>query len=154
MDWLNQNSMKKIFLFTLIFLIIFLSILIVSRKYIQGKDSGFYVVVKMSVANILPEVADSINIGDYLIDSDGNKIFVIIDKVIKDSEVPVETSDGRILKVSHPINKSLYLTVKSTKTSKKVVLSYNRVTVRIGGKIIFETNKVRFVGTILSLDKE
>ncbi|MGC8942919.1 MAG: DUF4330 family protein [Caldisericia bacterium] len=146
--------MKKIFLFTLIFLIIFLSILIVSRRYIQGKDSGFYVVVKMSVANILPEVADSINIGDYLIDSDGNKIFVIIDKVVKDSEVPVETSDGRILKVSHPINKSLYLTVKSTKPSKKLVLSYNRVTVRIGGKIIFETNKVRFVGTILSLDKE
>ncbi|HQJ56309.1 MAG TPA: DUF4330 family protein [Caldisericia bacterium] len=146
--------MKKIFLSILIFLIILLSILIVSRKYIQGKDSDFYVVVKMSVGNILPEVADSINIGDYLIDSDGNKIFVVIDKLEKYSEVPVETSDGRILKVSHPINKSLYLTVKSTKPSKKLVLSYNRVSVRIGGKIIFETDKVRFVGTILSLDKE
>jgi len=65
----------KNFLSILIFLIILLSILIVSRKYIQGKDSDFYVVVKMSVGNILPEVADSINIGDYLIDSDGNKIF-------------------------------------------------------------------------------
>ena len=151
---MNQNSMKKIFLSILIFLIILLSILIVSRKYIQGKDSDFYVVVKMSVGNILPEVADSINIGDYLIDSDGNKIFVVIDKLEKYSEVPVETSDGRILKVSHPINKSLYLTVKSTKPSKKLVLSYNRVSVRIGGKIIFETDKVRFVGTILSLDKE
>ena len=151
---MNQNSMKKIFLSILIFLIILLSILIVSRKYIQGKDSDFYVVVKMSVGNILPEVADSINIGDYLIDSDGNKIFVVIDKIEKYSEVPVETSDGRILKVSHPINKSLYLTVKSTKPSKKLVLSYNRVSVRIGGKIIFETDKVRFVGTILSLDKE
>ncbi|HOC52486.1 MAG TPA: DUF4330 family protein [Caldisericia bacterium] len=146
--------MKKIFLSILIFLIILLSILIVSRKYIQGKDSDFYVVVKMSVGNILPEVADSINIGDYLIDSDGNKIFVVIDKIEKYSEVPVETSDGRILKVSHPINKSLYLTVKSTKPSKKLVLSYNRVSVRIGGKIIFETSKTRFVGTILSLDKE
>jgi len=146
--------MKKIFLSILIFLIILLSILIVSRKYIQGKDSDFYVVVKMSVGNILPEVADSINIGDYLIDSDGNKIFVVIDKLEKYSEVPVETSDGRILKVSHPINKSLYLTVKSTKPSKKLVLSYNRVSVRIGGKIIFETSKTRFVGTILSLDKE
>lgn len=146
--------MKKIFLSILIFLIILLSILIVSRKYIQGKDSDFYVIVKMSVGNILPEVADSINIGDYLIDSDGNKIFVVIDKLEKYSEVPVETSDGRILKVSHPINKSLYLTVKSTKPSKKLVLSYNRVSVRIGGKIIFETDKVRFVGTILSLDKE
>lgn len=151
---MNQNSMKKIFLSILIFLIILLSILIVSRKYIQGKDSDFYVIVKMSVGNILPEVADSINIGDYLIDSDGNKIFVVIDKLEKYSEVPVETSDGRILKVSHPINKSLYLTVKSTKPSKKLVLSYNRVSVRIGGKIIFETDKVRFVGTILSLDKE
>jgi len=151
---LNQNSIKKIFLSILIFLIILLSILIVSRKYIQGKDSDFYVVVKMSVGNILPEVADSINIGDYLIDSDGNKIFVVIDKIEKYSEVPVETSDGRILKVSHPINKSLYLTVKSTKPSKKLVLSYNRVSVRIGGKIIFETSKTRFVGTILSLDKE
>lgn len=151
---MNQNSMKKIFLSILIFLIILLSILIVSRKYIQGKDSDFYVVVKMSVGNILPEVADSINIGDYLIDSDGNKIFVVIDKLEKYSEVPVETSDGRILKVSHPINKSLYLTVKSTKPSKKLVLSYNRVSVRIGGKIIFETSKTRFVGTILSLDKE
>ncbi|HOK18299.1 MAG TPA: DUF4330 family protein [Caldisericia bacterium] len=146
--------MKKIFLFTLIFLIIFLSILTVSREYIQGKDSEFYVIAKMSVGNILPEVADSINIGDYLIDSDGNKIFVVIDKSVKDSEVPVETSDGRILKVSHPINKSVYLTVKSIKPSKKLVLSYNRVSVRIGGKIIFETDKVRFVGTILSLDKE
>jgi hypothetical protein len=146
--------MKKIFLSILIFLIILLSILIVSRKYIQGKDSDFYVIVKMSVGNILPEVADSINIGDYLIDSDGNKIFVVIDKLEKYSEVPVETSDGRILKVSHPINKSLYLTVKSTKPSKKLVLSYNRVSVRIGGKIIFETSKTRFVGTILSLDKE
>jgi len=146
--------MKKIFLSILIFLIILLSILIVSRKYIQGKDSDFYVIVKMSVGNILPEVADSINIGDYLIDSDGNKIFVVIDKIEKYSEVPVETSDGRILKVSHPINKSLYLTVKSTKPSKKLVLSYNRVSVRIGGKIIFETSKTRFVGTILSLDKE
>jgi len=146
--------MKKIILSILIFLIILLSILIVSRKYIQGKDSDFYVVVKMSVGNILPEVADSINIGDYLIDSDGNKIFVVIDKIEKYSEVPVETSDGRILKVSHPINKSLYLTVKSTKPSKKLVLSYNRVSVRIGGKIIFETSKTRFVGTILSLDKE
>lgn len=151
---MNQNSMKKIFLSILIFLIILLSILIVSRKYIQGKDSDFYVIVKMSVGNILPEVADSINIGDYLIDSDGNKIFVVIDKLEKYSEVPVETSDGRILKVSHPINKSLYLTVKSTKPSKKLVLSYNRVSVRIGGKIIFETSKTRFVGTILSLDKE
>jgi hypothetical protein len=146
--------MRKIILFTLIFLIIFFSILIVSKKYLQGKDSGFYVIVKMSVANILPEVADSINVGDYLIDSDGNKIFVITDKFVKDSDIPVETSDGRILKVPHPINKSLYLTVKSVKPSKKLVLSYNRVTVRIGGKIIFETNKVRFVGTILSLDKE
>ncbi|HPC56716.1 MAG TPA: DUF4330 family protein [Caldisericia bacterium] len=146
--------MKKIFLSTLIFLIIFLSILIVNREYIQGKDSEFYVIVKMSVGNILPEVADSINIGDCLIDSDGNKIFVVIDKSVKDSEVPVETSDGRILKVSHPINKSVYLTVKSIKPSKKLVLSYNRVSVRIGGKIIFETDKVRFVGTILSLDKE
>jgi len=146
--------MKKIFLSTLIFLIIFLSILIVNREYIQGKDSEFYVIAKMSVGNILPEVADSINIGDCLIDSDGNKIFVVIDKSVKDSEVPVETSDGRILKVSHPINKSVYLTVKSIKPSKKLVLSYNRVSVRIGGKIIFETDKVRFVGTILSLDKE
>lgn len=146
--------MKKIFIFTLIFLIVFLSILIVSKKYIQGKDSGFYVIVKMSVANILPEVADNINIGDYLIDNDGKKIFIIIDKFVKDSDIPVETFDGRILKVQHPINKSLYLTVKSTNPSKKLVLSYNRVTVRIGGKIIFETNKVRFVGTILSLDKE
>jgi len=82
------------------------------------------------------------------------KFFVVIDKLEKYSEVPVETSDGRILKVSHPINKSLYLTVKSTKPSKKLVLSYNRVSVRIGGKIIFETSKTRFVGTILSLDKE
>ncbi|MGQ9844928.1 MAG: DUF4330 family protein [Caldisericia bacterium] len=146
--------MKKIFLFTLIFLIVFLSILIVSRKYIQGKDSGFYVIVKMSVANILPEVADNINVGDYLIDNDGKKIFVIIDKFTKNSDIPVETSDGRILKVQHPINKSLYLTVKSTNPSKKLVLSYNRVTVRIGGKIIFETNKARFVGTIISLDRE
>lgn len=146
--------MKKIFIFTLIFLIVFLSILIVSRKYIQGKDSGFYVIVKMTVANILPEVADNINVGDYLIDNDGKKIFVIIDKFTKNSDIPVETSDGRILKVQHPINKSLYLTVKSTNPSKKLVLSYNRVTVRIGGKIIFETNKARFVGTIISLDKE
>lgn len=146
--------MRKIILFTLIFLIIFFSILIVSRKYSQGKDSGFYVIAKMSVANILPEVADSINIDDYLIDRDGNKIFIITDKFVKNSDIPVETSDGKILKVSHPINKSLYLTVKSVKPSKKLVLSYNRVTVRIGGKIIFETNKVRFVGTILSLDKE
>lgn len=146
--------MKKIFIFTLIFLIVFLSILIVSRKYIQSKEIGFYVIVKMSVANILPEVADNINVGDYLIDNDGKKIFVIIDKFTKNSDVPVETSDGRILKVQHPINKSLYLTVKSTNPSKKLVLSYNRVTVRIGGKIIFETNKARFVGTIISLDKE
>lgn len=146
--------MRKIILFTLIFLIIFFSILIVSRKYSQGKDSEFYIIAKMSVANILPEVADSINIDDYLIDRDGNKIFIITDKFVKNSDIPVETSDGKILKVSHPINKSLYLTVKSVKPSKKLVLSYNRVTVRIGGKIIFETNKVRFVGTILSLDKE
>lgn len=145
---------KKFIIFTLIYLILFLSILIVSRKYILSKDTGFYVIVKMSIANILPEVADNINVGDYLIDNDGKKIFVIIDKFTKNSDVPVETSDGRILKVQHPINKSLYLTVKSTYPSKKLVLSYNRVTVRIGGKIIFETNKTRFVGTILSLDKE
>lgn len=146
--------MRKILIYTLIFLIIVLSILIVNKKYIQGEEKSFYVVVTMSVSNILPEVADSINIGDYLIDNDGNKVFKVVDKIMKDAEHPVETSDGRILKTPHPIFKSLILTVKSTKPSKKLVLSYNRVTVRIGGKIIFETDKVRFVGTILSLNKE
>ncbi|MBC7194084.1 MAG: DUF4330 family protein [Caldisericia bacterium] len=146
--------MRKILIYTLIFLIIVLSILIVNKKYIQGEEKSYYVVVTMSVSNILPEVADSINIGDYLIDNDGNKVFKVVDKIMKDAEHPVETSDGRILKAPHPIFKSLILTVKSTKPSKKLVLSYNRVTVRIGGKIIFETDKVRFVGTILSLNKE
>ncbi len=146
--------MKKFLIFTLIFLIIIFSILISSKNLTKGKDEEFYIVVKMSISNVLQEVADSLSVGDYLIDSDGNKVFVIIDKFVRDAEVPVETSDGNIVKVSHPINKSIFLTVKSVKPSKKLVLSYNRVTVRIGGKIIFETNKVRFVGTILSLDKE
>jgi len=73
---------------------------------------------------------------------------------VKDAEHPVETSNGEIVKAPHPIFKSMILTVKSVNRSKKMVLSYNRVTVRVGGKIIFETDKVRFVGTILSLDKE
>ncbi|MDI6860842.1 MAG: DUF4330 family protein [Caldisericia bacterium] len=146
--------MKKFIFYTLIFLIILFSILLVLRKYSEGKETSFYVVVKMSVSNVLQEVCDNVNIGDYLIDSSGNKIFVIIDKVVKDAEHPVETSTGEIVKSPHPIFKSMILTVKSVNKSKKLVLSYNRVTVRVGGKIIFETPKVRFVGVILSLDKE
>lgn len=146
--------MRKLFIFTTIFLIIIFIILISIKSLTKGEEKDFFVVVKMSVSNVLKEVADNINLGDYLIDSDGNKIFVVVDKYIRDAEVPVETSDGKILKVSHPINKSIFLTVKSVKPSKKLILSYNRVTVRIGGKIIFETDKVRFVGTILSIDKE
>lgn len=146
--------MKKFIFYTLIFLIILFSILLILRKYSEGKETSFYVVVKMSVSNVLQEVCDNVNIGDYLIDSSGNKIFVIIDKVVKDAEHPVETSTGEIVKSPHPIFKSMILTVKSVNKSKKLVLSYNRVTVRVGGKIIFETPKVRFVGVILSLDKE
>lgn len=146
--------MKKFILYTLIFLIIIFSILLVYRKYSEGKEKTFYVIVKMSVSNVLPEVCDNLNVGDYLIDNSGNKIFVIIDKLVKDAEHPVETPSGEIIKSPHPIFKSMILTVKSVNKSKKLVLSYNRVTVRVGGKIIFETGKVRFVGTILSLDKE
>lgn len=146
--------MKKIILYTLIFLIILFSFLVVSRRFLEGKEKGFYVIVKMSVSNVLPEVCDNLKVGDYLIESGGNKVFVIIDKVVKDAEHPVETSDGRIVKAPHPIFKSMILTVKSVNRSKKLILSYNRTTVRVGGKIIFETDKVRFVGTILSLDKE
>lgn len=146
--------MKKFILYTLIFLIIIFSILLVYRKYSEGKEKTFYVIVKMSVSNVLPEVCDNLNVGDYLIDNSGNKIFVIIDKLVKDAEHPVETPSGEIVKSPHPIFKSMILTVKSVNRSKRLVLSYNRITVRVGGKIIFETGKARFVGTILSLDKE
>ncbi len=146
--------MKKIFLYTLIFLIITFSFLLISRRFLEGKEKGFYVIVKMSVSNVLPEVCNNLKVGDYLIESGGNKVFVIIDKVVKDAEHPVETEDGKIVKAPHPIFKSMILTVKSVNRSKKLILSYNRTTVRVGGKIIFETDKVRFVGTILSVDKE
>lgn len=146
--------MKKFILYTLIFLIIIFSILLVLRNYSQAKEATHYVIVKMAVSNVLQEVCDNVNIGDYLIDSSGNKIFKIVDKIVKEAEHPVVTSNGEIVKSPHPIFKSMILTVKSVNKSKKLVLSYNRVTVRVGGKIIFETPKVRFVGTILSLDKE
>lgn len=146
--------MKKLFLYTLIFLIILFSALLVLRKYSQGKEPTFYVVVRMAVSNVLQEVCDNVNIGDYLIDNNGNKIFVIVDKIVKDADHPVQTSTGEIVKSPHPFFKSMILTVKSVNKSKKLVLSYNRITVRVGGKIIFETPKVRFVGTILSLEKE
>ncbi|MCX8094815.1 MAG: DUF4330 domain-containing protein [Caldisericia bacterium] len=146
--------MKKIIIYSLIFLIIIFSILLLSRKFSEGKEKTFYVIAKMSVSNVLQEVCDNLKIGDYLIDSSGNKIFVIVDKIVKDAEHPVETSTGEIVKSPHPIFKSIILTVKSVNKSKKLILSYNRTTVRVGGKIIFETDKVRFVGTILSLDKE
>jgi hypothetical protein len=146
--------MKKIILYSLIFLIILFSFLLVFRRYIEGKEKGFYVIVNMSVSNVLPEVCDNLKIGDYLIESGGNKVFVIIDKLVKDAEHPVNTKDGKIVKAPHPIFKSMILTVKSVNRSKKLILSYNRITVRVGGKIIFETDKVRFVGTILSINKE
>lgn len=146
--------MKKFILYTLIFLIIIFSILLVYRKYSEGKEKTFYVTIKMSVSNVLPEVCDNLKVGDFLIDSSGNKVFIVIDKIVKDAEHPVATPSGEIIKSPHPIFKSMILTVKSVNRSKRLVLSYNRVTVRVGGKIIFETPKVRFVGTILSLDKE
>lgn len=146
--------MKKFILYTLIFLIIIFSILLISRKYSEGKERTFYITIKMAVSNVLPEVCDNLKVGDYLIDNSGNKIFVIVDKIVKDAEHPVETPSGEIVKSPHPIFKSMILTVKSINRSKRLVLSYNRITVRVGGKIIFETEKVRFVGTILSLDKE
>lgn len=146
--------MKKFILYTLIFLIIVFSILLVSRKYSEGKERTFFITIKMAVSNVLPEVCDNLKIGDYLIDNSGNKVFVIVDKIVKDAEHPVETPSGEIVKSPHPIFKSMILTVKSVNKSKKLILSYNRITVRVGGKIIFETEKVRFVGTILSIDKE
>lgn len=146
--------MKKTILYSLIFLLILFSILLVSRKFSEGKESTFYVLVKMSVSNVLPEVCDNLKVGDYIIDNSGNRVFIIVDKIVKDAEHPVQTSSGEIIKSPHPIFKSMILTVKSAEKSKKLVLSYNRTTVRVGGRIIFETDKVRFVGTILSLDKE
>lgn len=146
--------MKKFILYTLIFLIIVFSILLVSRKYSEGKERTFFITIKMAVSNVLPEVCDNLKVGDYLIDNSGNKVFVIVDKIVKDAEHPVETPSGEIVKSPHPIFKSMILTVKSVNKSKKLILSYNRITVRVGGKIIFETEKVRFVGTILSIDKE
>lgn len=146
--------MKKFILYSLIFLIIVFSILLVSRKYSEGKERTFFITIKMAVSNVLPEVCDNLKIGDYLIDNSGNKVFVIVDKIVKDAEHPVETPSGEIVKSPHPIFKSMILTVKSVNKSKKLILSYNRITVRVGGKIIFETEKVRFVGTILSIDKE
>lgn len=148
-----MRSVSKIIFFTLIFLIIITLSYVLTRRFISGEEKDFSVRLKIAVPNIYPEVAESINEGDYIIDTQGNRVFIIESVFIKNAEHPVETCDGRIVKREHPILKSAIITIRSLKPSKSMIVSYNRRTLRIGAKIVMETPLVRFVGIVLKVER-
>ena len=148
-----MSRVSKFIFFTLIFLIILTLSYAVNRHFISGEEKPFYVELKIAIPNIYSEVANSIREGDYIIDTQGNRVFRIESVFIKPAEHPVETCDGHIVKAEHPIYKSAIITVKTVKPTKSLIVGYNRRTARIGAKLVIETPKVRFVGVVLSVEK-
>ena len=57
-------------------------------------------------------LADSISIGDVVLDNNGNVILKILDKRVVPAKQIVTTSDGRVLAKDHPTRKDIYLSLE------------------------------------------
>ena len=59
-------------------------------------------------------VADALDIGEEIKDSQGNIILKILDKKVENAKRLVTTSDGRVIVQSNPLRKDVYLTLEIT----------------------------------------
>jgi hypothetical protein len=141
--------------------VLLLLCLFVTGLIVKGVQSSQYkhslqpIKVEIVVPNLDPDVADQIQIGDILVDKNANPVFVIREKIQKQSQHPIIDTEGNILASDHPLLVSLFLWAESVEPMEYTNgIRYNWQVVKVGGSLIWETRTERFVGLVRQLNIE
>jgi hypothetical protein len=141
-----------------VILIVCMSLSFLIMKGVQSaqyKASLEPVRIEIVVPNLDPDVADQIQIGDYLVDKNAKPVFLIQEKIQKQAQHPVIDPEGNILVADHPLMVSLFLWVESVEPMEyQNGIQYNWQVVKVGGSLIWETTTERFVGLVRQLKFE
>jgi hypothetical protein len=151
-----KSTWKWIDIIVFLLLCFFITGLIVKGvQSAQYKQSLQPIKVEIVVPNLDPDVADQIQIGDTLVDKNANPVFVIREKIQKQSQHPVIDTEGNILASDHPLLVSLFLWVESVEPMEYTNgIRYNWQVVKVGGSLIWETLTERFVGLVRQFNIE
>ena len=111
-------------------------------------------VIKVKFNNLIPEVANSISVGDAGRDQEGNIIGKVKSIVSNDlSEVVLTTTEGNMVVTRVPINRDVVLMIEALCRKRNNALFFNKQAVKVGNSILFSTDKYDLNGTILSIEK-
>lgn len=124
----------------------------VYAKSVEEKPRPIQILVK--AGNLEPEVADSINIGDTIVDRDGRAYFRIT-QIIENRQAKqaVVTWDSKLISAENPEQKSVIFEAVSVNPKfKGSSLYYNWELVKPGKKIYMETSKTGFFGIIVNIE--
>lgn len=123
----------------------------VYAKATEEKAKPITIMVK--AGNLEPEVADSINVGDLIVDRDGRAYFRITEIVEnRQAKQAVVTWDSKLTSAENPEQKSVIFEAVSVNPKfKGSSLFYNWELVKPGRKIYMETTKTGFFGIIVSI---
>jgi hypothetical protein len=109
--------------------------------------------ISVKAGNLEPEVADSINVGDLIVDRDGRPYFKIT-QIIENRQAKqaVITWDSKLVSAENPEQKSVIFEAISVNPKfKGSSLFYNWELVKPGKKIYMETTKTGFFGIVVGI---
>jgi len=109
------------------------------------------VLLRVEFKNLIPELADLINIDDDEKDEKGDTISRVQSIVTnKASEISIQ-NNGEIMLVPHPINRDIVLLIEArcARNGDKLFLKNNAV--KIGSSMLFTTNKYDIAGTLIAI---
>jgi hypothetical protein len=111
------------------------------------------VTATVKLANVQPEVANSIQIG-MVEASSGNTYARITDKRVEPAVVILKSDDGNIYQREHPRNKDVYLTTELAVRETPDGLQFHGQELEVGNAVVLDFGSVTVQGKVTELDEE
>lgn len=138
-------------------LVIILVMVVVARFAIKANQKPLAnVEKKLEVVLLVKDVRDAtanvIKEGDIVRETKTNNLLGSVTKVeVKPAETLVNTADGRILKVQHPVLKDVYITLEGTGTVGENAIVLGGTEIRIGTTLQVKTNIYSVASTVMEI---
>jgi len=106
--------------------------------------------VQIKLANVPPELADSISAG--MTETRGDTtIAEVLDVRVEPAEITLTSEDGNIFRREHPVNRDVYLTVRVRTRETPTGLQFHAQPLQSGNDIVLDLGSVTVRGTVVEL---
>lgn len=131
----------KINLFDLLVLLLIIGVIaFLGYKFLFAPTTPFAedCLVTLSWANVEPDVAQWVRVGDRATDGAGNTLLEVTEVVVRPARVPVNTADGQVVVVDHPHLKSVILKAHAPKIASTGLFELRGQELKMGINVIVQ----------------